>query len=466
MELARVAALGAGIGVGVYCAFTVARLVRPVTLASASRAAVLELRAKHLSRGLRPSYNEPVMFLRGAGQYLYDEQGREFLDAYNNVPHVGHCHPRVVAAASAQLASVNTNTRYLHPNISLLAARLTGKFAAPLEVCFFVNSGSEANDLAMRIARVKTGRKDVVCFENAYHGTTSLVVKVSPTKSYGEGAAIHPRHVQRVPVPDPYQGEHAGKPDAGQLYAAQLAPALAAAGRQGGVAAFIHESVQGVGGQIVYPRDYLAAAYALVRAAGGVCIADEVQTGFGRCGSYWAFEHYGVQPDIVTLGKPFGNGLPLGAVVTTRALAEAFSEVEYFNTFGGNPVAMAAGLAVMAVVDDERLPEHAAKVGAHLLARLAALRDRHACVGDVRGLGLFVGVELVTERASKRPAAALTKRVVEALKSEHAILTSLDGPGRNVLRIKPPMCFTQANADRLADALDAVLTKAAQDPKE
>lgn len=460
MELStRLAVFGAGIGVGVFCAFAVKRFSHPVLRSSLSKEEVLKLRSEHLSRGLRPSYTEPVMFLRGRAQYLYDEQGRAYLDAYNNVPHVGHAHPRVVAAASEQLALVNTNTRYLHPNISRLAQRLASKFSPPLEVCYFVNSGSEANDLAMRIARVATARKGVICLNHAYHGTTSLVVKVSPTKSYGEGAELAPKHIQRVPVPDPYRGPHAGDPDAGAKHAAEVQRALEEAATQGGAAAFIHESIQGVGGQILYPRDYLARAYALVRAAGGVCIADEVQTGFGRCGTTWAFEYYGVQPDIVTLGKPFGNGLPLGAVVTTRTLAESFSKVEYFNTFGGNPVAMAAGLAVLQVLDDEKLPAQAAVVGAHLLARLRSLQDKHPVIGDVRGLGLFLGVELVVDRQSKRPAPQLTKKLVEALKTEHRILTSLDGPGRNVLRIKPPLCFTAANADFLVDAIDAVLTK-------
>jgi 4-aminobutyrate aminotransferase-like enzyme len=463
MELTRAAALGAGIGVGVYCAFALARMALPVAArrtSGLSRTQVLQLRREHLSGGLRPSYAEPVMFLRGRGQYLYDEEGKEFLDAYNNVPHVGHCHPQVVQAVAAQLSEVNTNTRYLHPNIASLAQRLASKFEAPLQVCFFVNSGSEANDLAMRIARVATGRKEIICFENAYHGTTSLVVKVSPTKSYGDGAAMKPKHVMRVPVPDPYRGAYAGQLDAGERYAAQLQAAIGSAG----LAAFIHESVQGVGGQIVYPLDYLARAYALVRAAGGVCIADEVQTGFGRTGKYWAYEHYGVTPDIVTLGKPFGNGLPLGAVVTSRALADKFSEVEYFNTFGGNPAAMAAGLAVMDVVDAQQLMEQARVVGALLLARLAALRDKYECVGDVRGLGLFIGVELVASRAAKTPAPRLTRLLVESLKTEHRILTSLDGPGRNVLRIKPPMCFSIANADRIVDAIDAVLSAHPSEP--
>jgi 4-aminobutyrate aminotransferase-like enzyme/Ser/Thr protein kinase RdoA (MazF antagonist) len=414
-------------------------------------------RRERLGPSLSLSYPRPLQIVRGAGATLYDEVGRPYLDCVNNVCHVGHAHPRVVAAAHRQMATLNTNTRYLHPNIVAYAARLTALLPDPLSVCFFVNSGSEANDLALRLARTHTGARDVIVLDGAYHGHTTALIEVSPYKHDGPGGEGPPPYVYTVPMPDPYRGPYRGS-DAGSRYAARVTEATRAIDER--MAAFIAESLLSCGGQIVPPDGFLAAAYEAVRAAGGVCIADEVQVGFGRVGSHWwGFETQGVVPDIVTLGKPIGNGHPLGAVVTTPEIAASFANgMEYFNTYGGNPVSCAVGLAVLDVIEDEGLREHAAEVGGHLKRRLADLADRHPIVGDVRGLGLFLGVELVLDRETLAPAPEQARYVVARMK-EHSILLSTDGPLRNVLKIKPPLPFSHADADHLAAALDRVLAE-------
>lgn len=421
--------------------------------------ALLGRRQRRLGPSLSVAYRRPLHIVRGAGPYLYDAEGQPYLDAVNNVPHVGHAHPAVVAAVRAQDAVLNTNTRYLHENLLRYAERLTATLPEPLSVCYLVCSGSEANELAVRMARAHTRRRDMVVLEGAYHGNTSTLIDLSPYKHDGPGGSGAPGWVHVAAMPDPYRGVHrAPLPDLGARYAAHVAEACAAAKAHGGVAGFLVEPLPGCGGQVVPPPGYLAAAFAHVRAAGGVCIADEVQVGLGRVGTaFWAFESQGAVPDIVTLGKPLGNGYPLAAVVTTPEIAAAFANgMEYFNTFGGNPVACAAGLAVLDVIEREGLQENARRVGARLLRGLRELGDRHPIVGEARGLGLYLGVELVRGRDTLEPADLEASYVINRMR-ERGILLSTDGPLHNVLKIKPPLCFAETDADRLVAALDEVL---------
>jgi len=419
-----------------------------------------ERRARCLGPSLSLSYARPLTIVEGRGQWLYDDCGRRYLDAVNNVPHVGHCHPRVVAAGQRQMAVLNTNTRYLHENVVRYAERLAATMPDPLEVCFFVCSGSEANELALRLARAHTGRRDWLVVDGAYHGNTQQLVELSSYKYKGRGGFAREPRVHEVPMPDVYRGLHAGCVDAAQRYAGDVADVLA--GVDDGVAAFLAEPLLGCGGQIVPPDGWLSSAFAHVRASGGLCIADEVQVGFGRVGTHmWAFEADGAVPDIVTLGKPIGNGHPLGAVITTRAIAESFANgMEYFNTFGGNPVSCAIGLAVLDVLLDEGLMDNARTTGEVLLAGLRELQGRHALIGDIRGRGLFAGVELVTDRDTRTPAPAHARHVVERMK-DRGVLISTDGPDANVLKIKPPLCFSEDDAGRLCATLDTVLGESA-----
>ena len=423
---------------------------------------ILAARRRFVGGNVSVGYRRPLQVVRGSMQYLFDEAGRRYIDAYNNVPHVGHCHPRVVEAAIGQMRALNTNTRYLDEHLARFAERLVDTMPDPLRICFFVNSGSEANELALRLARAHTRQRDLIVLDAAYHGNTTTLIDISPYKFNGPGGGGKPPWVHVVPLPDVYRGPHGGNgpdSDAGAKYADAVAGAidqLRAAGA--GVCAFIAESCPSVGGQIMFPHGYLAAVYRHVRAAGGICIADEVQTAYGRIGThFYAFEEQGVVPDIVVLGKPIGNGFPLGAVVTTPEIAASFDNgMEFFSTFGGSTVSCAVGLAVLDVVRDEQLQAHAREVGDHLLARLLTLPDRSALVGDVRGSGLFIGVELVRDRETLEPAAAEASHVVNRLREE-GILIGTDGPYHNVLKIRPPMPFTAGDADVLAAALETAL---------
>ncbi len=421
---------------------------------------ILAGRRARLGPSLSLSYRTPLHIVRGEGAYLYAADGREYLDCVNNVAHVGHAHPQVVEAGVAQMRVLNTNTRYLHENIVHYAERLTALLPDHLGVCFFTNSGSEANELALRLARAATGRPDVTTVDVAYHGNTQRLVEISPYKFNGPGGAGRRDDVRVVPLPDPYRGRHRGTgPEVGAAYLAEADEVLriaAASGRPAG--AVIAEAIPSVAGQIVPPPGWLAGLFDAGRSLGAVPIADEVQVGFGRVGSaVWAFEAQGARPDIVTMGKPIGNGHPLGAVVTTRAIADAFNNgMEYFNTFGGNPVSAAIGLAVLDVIVDEGLHEHARVTGERLLAGLHDLAARHEAIGDVRGLGLFVGFELVRDRSTREPDADLATELVNRA-AERGVLLSTDGPDHNVIKIKPPMVFTAADADRLVETVDAVL---------
>jgi 4-aminobutyrate aminotransferase-like enzyme/Ser/Thr protein kinase RdoA (MazF antagonist)/murein DD-endopeptidase MepM/ murein hydrolase activator NlpD len=425
-------------------------------------AALADRRSRRLGPSLSLSYREPLEIVRGSGSFLYDAAGRAYLDVVNNVAHVGHAHPRVVAAGARQMSVLNTNTRYLHESILRYAERLAATLPAPLSVCFLVCSGSEANELALRMARAHTKGRGIVVVEGAYHGNTAALIEVSPYKYDGPGGAGRSPHVRAVPMPDDYRGLYRRDDAArGSRFAAHVGQAFESLREDGfGPAAFLCESLLSCGGQIVLPPGFLESAYRHARAAGAVCIADEVQVGFGRVGSrFWGFETQGVVPDIVTMGKPIGNGHPLAAVVTTPEIAASFANgMEYFNTFGGNPVSAEIGNAVLDVIEEERLPERALRVGERFLAGLEGLAKRHAVVGDARGLGLFLGIELVRDRGTLEPAAEEAAYVVERMKN-HGILLSTDGPLHNVVKMKPPMVFSEANAERVVAAFDRVLAE-------
>lgn len=425
-----------------------------------SRAATLDARQRLVGPNVSLSYREPVKIVRGWMQYLYDEAGRRYLDGYNNVPHVGHSHPRVYEAVRRQMRVLNTNTRYLHDNIVMLAERLIATLPDPLRVCYFVNSGSEANELALRLARAHTRQRDTIVLDAAYHGHTTTLIDISPYKFNGPGGTGQPDWVHVVAVPDTFRGPHKNDDArAARRYAEAVGDIVERLRARGlAPAAFIAETCPSVGGQIVPPPGYLSSVYEFVRAAGGVCIADEVQTAYGRMGSsFYAFEAQEVVPDVLVLGKPIGNGYPLGAVVTTEEIAASFANgMEFFSTFGGSTVSCAAGLAVLEVVEEEALQAHAARVGSRLLDRLRPLVESHAFVGDVRGSGLFLGLELVKDRATLDPAAGEAAWVVNRMREE-GILIGTDGPFHNVLKIRPPMPFTLDDADVLASTLDRVL---------
>jgi 4-aminobutyrate aminotransferase-like enzyme/Ser/Thr protein kinase RdoA (MazF antagonist) len=429
------------------------------------------LRSLHIGRSLRLSYREPLKIVRGEGQFLYDEEGRAYLDMVNNVCHVGHCHPRVVAAGRAQMERLNTNTRYLHDVLLRYARRLAATFPEPLRVCFLVNSGSEANDLALRLARAHTGGRDVLVVDHSYHGNLTSIVELSPYKFAGPGGQGRPEHVHVCELPDPYRGRfRSGDPargadplELGRRYAESVEERVREVAAQGRtLAAFYVEPLHSGGGQIVFPPGYLAAAFKAVRAAGGICIADEVQVGLGRVGSHmWAFETQGVVPDIVTMGKPLGNGHPLAAVVTTPEIAASFDNgMEYFNTFGGNPVSAAIGLAVLDVIRDQRLLQNALARGSELLAGLGALALRQPLIGDVRGRGLFLGVELVRDRRTLAPATEAAALAVEAAR-RRGVLLSTEGPHSNVLKMKPPIVLQREHCELFLAVLEAALVEAA-----
>jgi 4-aminobutyrate aminotransferase-like enzyme/Ser/Thr protein kinase RdoA (MazF antagonist) len=425
-----------------------------------SQEEILNVRRRHLGRSLGISYKKPLTIVRGYMQYLYDEDGREYLDVRNNVPQVGHSNPIVVKALTQQASVLNTNTRYLHEGLVNYAERLCSTLPDPLRVCFFVNSGSEANELALRLAQTHTKQRDIIAIDGAYHGNTSRLIDISSYKHDGPGGEGAPPHVHIVRMPDIYRGECRGH-DAGERYADDVRRALESISSQNrGVAAFICEPLMGCGGQIVFPGGYLKDSFRYVRDSGGVCIVDEVQTGFGRVGThFWGFETQGVVPDIVTMGKPIGNGHPIGAVVTTPEIAESFNTgMEFFSTTGGNTVSCAVGMAVLDVIEHQQLQKSALVVGNHLLQQLNVLKERYPIIGDVRGNGLFIGVELVRDPDTLEPAQKETEYIVERMK-DLGVLISLDGPLNNVLKIKPPLIFTIEDVDRLVAVLEMVLNE-------
>jgi 4-aminobutyrate aminotransferase-like enzyme len=423
---------------------------------------LLNERKKYIGRNLSISYKKNVKITRGALQYLYDDKGNTYIDCVNNVSHVGHCHPVVVKAMQKQIATLNTNTRYLHDSIVEYSKMLTATLPKELSVCYFTNSGSEANDLAIRISRHYTRQKDVIVLDHAYHGTSTTAIELSPYKFDGKGGFGKMPYIHKAKNPDQYRGEFRyDDADAGKKYAADVQSIIAELKKENKApAAFICETLLGVGGQIPLPKNYLKDVYQYVKAAGGVCIADEVQVGFGRVGEcFWGFELQEVIPDMVVLGKPIGNGHPLAAVVTTSAIADAFNNgMEYFNTFGGNPVSMATGIAVLKTIQEEELQQHALAVGNHLMDGLKRLMNKHPVMGDVRGHGLFIGVEMVRDQKTQEPAVPEIDEVVEKMK-DRGFFISTDGPLHNVLKIKPPLVFTMENADELVKNLDEVLSE-------
>jgi 4-aminobutyrate aminotransferase-like enzyme/Ser/Thr protein kinase RdoA (MazF antagonist) len=426
--------------------------------------ALKQRRYQHVGRNLSLSYRKNLKIVKGALQYLYDDQGRTYVDCVNNVSHVGHCHPAVVRAMQKQIATLNTNTRYLNDAMMAYAEALTTSLPAHLKVCYFTNSGSEANDLAVRMSRFFTRQKEIIVLDHAYHGTSTVALEMSPYKFDGKGGFEKPSYIHKAMNPDLYRGKYrANDAEAGKKYAAdvqRIADELAREGRQ--PAAFICETLLGVGGQIPLPKGYLAEVYRIVRQAGGLCIADEVQVGFGRVGdAFWGFELQNVEPDIVVLGKPIGNGHPVAAVVVSEQLADAFNNgMEYFNTFGGNPVSMVTAQAVWDTIHHEQMQAHARETGNYLMELLRKLMAKHPIIGDVRGHGLFIGAELVRDRETLTPAVPEIDEVVEQMK-DRGFLLSTDGPLHNVLKIKPPLVFSKENAENMCRHLDEVLGRLA-----
>ena len=421
---------------------------------------LLKRRSAFLNPALSLSYQEPLQIERALMQHLYDHDGQRYLDCVNNVPHVGHNHPRVVAAAQDQTAILNTNTRYLHETILTYAEALAATLPDPLSVCFFVNSGSEANELALRLAGAYTGGGDFIVIDQAYHGHTTALIDISPYKFNGPGGRGKPDHVEVATMPDGFRGAVPGyDPGAGEFYSRSVSDKVAAIQARGGqLAAFFTEGIMACGGQMPLPAEYLQHAYRIVRDAGGLCVADEVQTGFGRVGRhFWSFELSGVLPDIVTMGKPIANGYPLGAVVTTPAVAAAFnSGMEYFNTFGGNPVACAIGLEVLTIIADENLQREAFATGNFWMERLHDLQSANPIIGQARGSGLFLGVELVRDMNTLEPADWEATYIVERMK-DRGILLSTEGPRHNVLKLKPPLVFRREDVDLFMDVFEDVL---------
>ena len=430
----------------------------------ADKGAVLAGRRAHFGGNLSLTYRDPVMFLRGWRHHLFDEWGRPYLDAYNNVPHVGHAHPRLQAIAADQLKRMNSNTRYLHPAQVGFAEKILSKLPDTFEVCYFVNSGSEANELALRLARAATGAKGIVTPDHGYHGNTTGAIDISAYKFNAPGGVGPSDWVELVEVADDYRGSfRRDVPDRAARFAGLVPGAIAALAARGhGLAGFIAETYPSVGGQIIPPPGYLAAVYAHIRAAGGICIADEVQTGLGRLGEcYFAFEEQGATPDIVVLGKPIGNGHPIGVVVTTRAVADAFAQgPEFFSTFGGSTLSCRLGQAVLDIVDAEGLQDNAREMGARLLEGLRGLQARHAAIGDVRGRGLFVGVDLVRDRETRAEATEIAAYVKNRMR-DHRILMGSEGPRDNILKIRPPLTIEADDVDMILSVLDEVLAEVA-----
>lgn len=420
-------------------------------------AALTARRHRLLGADLSLSYSKPLHIVRGAGVWLYDADGRAYLDAYNNVAHVGHCHPHVASAIASQAALLNTNTRYLHSTILDYSEQLTALMPDGLDVCVFVNSGSEANDIAWRMAKAATGQAGALIMDNAYHGGTDAIVALSPEEF--ANAPVLP-HIRTLEAPDTYRGRLKAEDEAaGAEYANDADRAIAELDTEGyGLAAFMVDTGFTSNGILDVPDGYLPAVADKVHTAGGLLIADEVQYGFGRPGShFWGFEMLGATPDIVTLGKPVGNGHPLGVVVTSRDILAAFNaDAGYFSTFGGNPVSCAAALAVLEVLQAEGLQGNAASTGAYLVDCLRGLGEKHDLIGDVRGSGLVIGVELVRDRETREPAARERDTVLDRMR-DLGVLVGRTGELGNVIKIRPPMPFGRVHADRLLEALDEAL---------
>ena len=433
---------------------------QPQPYTGPAAAEVLDLRKQFLNPGIFLYYKKPLMLVEGKLQYVWDETGKRYLDGLGGIVtvSVGHCHPHVVEAARRQNETLqHSTTIYLHPNIAQYAQKLAAKMPGELKACYFVNSGSEANDLALHMARAYTGNYDVIALRNSYHGGNAGTMGVTAHGTWKFNVP-HSFGVHHAAVPDPYRGPYGrNDPEAGRKYAADVKQLIDFA-TSGQIAGFLAESIQGVGGVVVFPDSYLKHAYEHVRAAGGVCIADEVQAGFGRTGThFWGFETQGVIPDIVTMAKGIGDGCPLAAVVTTHQIASVLAKRNHFNTFGGNPVVSAIGKAVLEVIEREKLQENSLIQGTYLLAGLEKLKAKHPIIGDVRGKGLMLGIELVKDRQTKEPAKAECAQVLE-LTREMGLLLGKGGLQGSVIRFAPPMCITRADADFLLEVLDAAFS--------
>ncbi len=431
----------------------------PPAYSGPSREEILQMRGRYVHPSLFALYKEPIMIVDGHMQWLFDENGERYLDMIAGIVTVscGHCHPKIVAKIQEQVARLqHATTIYLHPHLPLLSEKLATKMPEGLDVTYFVNSGSEANELAINMARAFTGNTDVIALRNAYHGMSSTSAGLTSHHTWKrdlpQGTRIH-----HAICPDPYRNPFDGTPEEIAHKSAEDLRDLIRFSTPGQVAAFIAEPIQGVGGATQGAPNYLREAYAIIRNHGGLCIADEVQTGFGRTGEhYWGFEHYDVTPDMVVMAKGIGNGVPMAAVTTTREIADAFTNRLHFNTYGGNPVSMAAGLAVLDVIEEDGLQENALRVGNRLKEGLEGLMQDHPLIGDVRGMGLMLGVELVKDRSTREPAPAETAQLLEEARSR-GILLGKGGLYGNVLRIKPPMCITLEDADFTVAVLDESL---------
>lgn len=437
---------------------------KPVPYTGPSKAETLAMRQEFLSPAILTYYKEPLMIVEGSMQYLYDETGKRYLDGFAGIVtvSVGHCHPKVIEAIREQNERFqHTTTIYLHPNIAQYAKKLASTFHkdSGLSVCYFTNSGSESNDLALLMARAFTGNYDILALRNAYHGMSPSAMGLTALNTWKtpvpQGFGIH-----HAKCPDMYRGPFGyDDPEAGTKYAADLDEVIRFS-TPGQVAAFIAEPIQGVGGTVELPDGYLQHVYKSVRAAGGLCISDEVQTGFGRTGTkFWGFENQGVTPDIVTMAKGMGNGAPVGGVVTRPEIAQTMAQRLHFNTFGGNPVSMAQCDATLDIMLSENIQKRAHEIGGYLKEGLLDLQSRHESIGDVRGKGLMLGVELVESRTTKAPATSLCADVFERAKNL-GLLVGKGGLYGNVLRIKPPMCITRADVDFMIRVLDRSFTEA------
>src|SRR6056297_340455 len=416
----------------------------------------LQRRNKTISSALSLSYSKPIQMSRSAFQFMYDTDGNTILDAYNNIMQVGHCHPRVVKAGQTTMARLNTNTRYVYEELLSYSEKLLSKFPSQLNKVFFVNSGSAASDLAMRIAKNHTRKKKVMVLEHGYHGNTQNGIDISHYKYNHKGGKGKAEYILQTPMPKVYGSGFDTELAAGAYYSDLTKKQIIE--EHGRIAAFIAEPIVGCGGQVPLAKNYLKEVYPKIREQGGICISDEVQVGFGRLGShFWGYEMYEVVPDMVILGKPMGNGHPIGAVVTTSEIAHSFDNgMEFFSSFGGNPVSCAIGEAVLDVIEEDQLQAHALEVGTYLKNQLIALKEDHSTIGDVRGSGLFLGVEMI--RTDGSPNTDLAQTIKNNLR-ENLILVSTDGPYDNVLKIKPPLYFNKSNSLELIDQIEIILNK-------
>jgi len=417
---------------------------------------VIDKRQQYISPILSISYNKPIYMVRSAFQYMYDAYGNTFLDAYNNIPHVGHSHPKVVEAGQRQMAKLNTNTRYLYDQLAEYAEKLLSKFPASLNKVYFVNSGSAASDLAIRIAKIHTGYEKLMVMEHGYHGHTQTATDISDYKFNNPKGQGQKEFILKTKIPDTYRGKYKDE-NAGKMYAKEAILQINNSNEP--IAAFISEPIVGCAGQVPLADGYLQEIYPAIRKQGGVCISDEVQTGFGRLGDYfWGFEAHGVVPDMVIIGKPMANGHPMGAVICTSEIADSFSKgVEFFSSFGGNPVSCAIATSVLEVIEEEKLQENAKIVGNYYKSLFLELQRKYNCIGDIRGSGLFLGIEIIKGKNLK-PDVELAHYIKNELRNRN-ILISTDGPFDSVIKTKPALIFTKENAKKVVENIDEIIKK-------